>query len=184
MYQTEYNSKLMSPAEAVELIPSRGTLSMGMAVSEPPALLTALENRVKAGKIEELARLLFAFDHGRGVHDSQVRVHERHQAASVLSDYRRAAAVRAGPAGQSARRFLHAGKFQRDAADAARNRNRRIRHDGRADGQGRILQLRHQLRLHGPDRANREEADRRGKSEDAARVRRFVGAHLGSRGDR
>ena len=54
MYETEYKSKLMSPADAVELIPSRGTLSMGMAVSEPPALLAALENRVKAGKIEEL----------------------------------------------------------------------------------------------------------------------------------
>jgi itaconate CoA-transferase len=54
MYETEYTSKLMSPAAAVELIPSRGTLSMGMAISEPPALLGALENRVKAGKIEEL----------------------------------------------------------------------------------------------------------------------------------
>ncbi len=54
MYETEYKSKLMSPAAAVELIPSRGTLSMGMAISEPPALLGALENRVKAGKIEEL----------------------------------------------------------------------------------------------------------------------------------
>ncbi len=54
MYEIEYKSKLMSPADAVELIPSRGTLSMGMAVSEPPALLTALENRVKTGKVEEL----------------------------------------------------------------------------------------------------------------------------------
>ena len=54
MYEAEYRSKLMSPMDAVELIPSRGTLSMGMAVSEPPALLTALEDRVKAGKIEEL----------------------------------------------------------------------------------------------------------------------------------
>jgi itaconate CoA-transferase len=54
MYEAEYKSKLMLPADAVELIPSRGTLSMGMAVSEPPALLTALENRAKAGKIEEL----------------------------------------------------------------------------------------------------------------------------------
>jgi itaconate CoA-transferase len=54
VYEAEYKSKLMSPAEAVELIPSRGTFSMGMAVSEPPALLTALEDRVKAGKIEEL----------------------------------------------------------------------------------------------------------------------------------
>src|ERR1017187_1554519 len=54
MYETEYQSKLMTPAAAVELIPSRGTLSMGMAISEPPALLAALENRVKARKIEEL----------------------------------------------------------------------------------------------------------------------------------
>jgi len=54
MYKTEYKSKLMTPAAAVELIPSRGTLSMGMAVSEPPALLGALENRVKRRKIEEL----------------------------------------------------------------------------------------------------------------------------------
>ncbi len=54
VYEGEYKSKLMSAADAVELIPSRGTLSMGMAVSEPPALLTALENRAKAGKIEEL----------------------------------------------------------------------------------------------------------------------------------
>ena len=54
MYEAEYKSKLMTPAAAVELIPSRGTLSMGMAVSEPPALLQALEDRVKSGKIEEL----------------------------------------------------------------------------------------------------------------------------------
>ena len=54
MYETEYKSKVMSPAAAVELVPSRGTLSMGMAISEPPALLTALEDRVKAGRIEEL----------------------------------------------------------------------------------------------------------------------------------
>lgn len=54
MYQTEYRSKLMTPGVAANLIPARGTLSMGMAVSEPPALLGALEDRVKAGQIEEL----------------------------------------------------------------------------------------------------------------------------------
>jgi itaconate CoA-transferase len=54
LYETEYKSKLMTPATAVELIPSRGTFSMGMAVSEPPALLAALENRAKAGRIEQL----------------------------------------------------------------------------------------------------------------------------------
>jgi itaconate CoA-transferase len=54
MYESEYQSKLMTPAQAVELIPGRGTLSMGMAVSEPPALMGALEDRIKAGRIEEL----------------------------------------------------------------------------------------------------------------------------------
>jgi len=54
MKEAEYRSKLKSADAAVELIPSRGTLSMGMAVSEPPALLQALENRVVSGTIEEL----------------------------------------------------------------------------------------------------------------------------------
>lgn len=54
MYEAEYRSKLTTPAAAVELIPGRGTLSMGMAISEPLALLTALEDRVKRGEIEEL----------------------------------------------------------------------------------------------------------------------------------
>jgi itaconate CoA-transferase len=54
MYEAEYKAKFMSSAAAVELIPARGTLSMGMAVSEPPALLEALEDRVKRGEIAEL----------------------------------------------------------------------------------------------------------------------------------
>ncbi len=54
MYESEYKSKLTSAERAVSLIPSRGTLSMGMAISEPPALLAALEKRVKSGGIEEL----------------------------------------------------------------------------------------------------------------------------------
>jgi len=44
----------MTPEAAVRLVPSRGTLSMGMAVSEPPALLQALEVRIGAGEIEDL----------------------------------------------------------------------------------------------------------------------------------
>jgi itaconate CoA-transferase len=54
VYQAEYRTKLMTPADAVKLIPSRGTLSMGMAVSEPPALLKALEGRLQTGTVEEL----------------------------------------------------------------------------------------------------------------------------------
>ena len=54
MYRAEYKAKLITPAEAVKLIPARGTLSMGMAVSEPPALLKALEERIQRHTIEEL----------------------------------------------------------------------------------------------------------------------------------
>ena len=61
MYEAEYKSKLMTPEAAVRLIPARGTLSMGMAISEPPALLQALEGRIKAGEIAEPARLLLTF---------------------------------------------------------------------------------------------------------------------------
>jgi len=54
MHKIEYSAKLMTAAAAAELIPARGTLSMGMAISEPPALLKALEDRVKRGEIEQL----------------------------------------------------------------------------------------------------------------------------------
>ncbi len=53
-YQSDYQSKLMSANEAIQLAPKRGNISMGMAVSEPPALLQALEDRIKANEIEEL----------------------------------------------------------------------------------------------------------------------------------
>jgi itaconate CoA-transferase len=54
VHKIEYSAKLMTAAVAAELIPACGTLSMGMAVSEPPALLKALEDRVKRGEIEQL----------------------------------------------------------------------------------------------------------------------------------
>lgn len=53
-YLDQYQQKISDAAEAVKLIPRRGNLSMGMAVSEPPALLQALENRIKNNDIEEL----------------------------------------------------------------------------------------------------------------------------------
>ena len=54
MYEAEYQKKLRTAEQAVELIPSRGTLSMGMGVSEPPALLAALEQRILRNEIENL----------------------------------------------------------------------------------------------------------------------------------
>ena len=53
-YQEQYQRKLTSADQAVKLIPQRCAFSMGMAVSEPPALLKALEKRIQQGEIEEL----------------------------------------------------------------------------------------------------------------------------------
>lgn len=52
--QIEYKSKLRTADEAISLIPAHGNISMGMAVSEPPGLLQALERRIQQGMIEEL----------------------------------------------------------------------------------------------------------------------------------
>jgi itaconate CoA-transferase len=54
MYEVEYRAKLCTAEQAVQLIPSRGTLSMGMGVSEPPAVLVALEQRILRHEIEKL----------------------------------------------------------------------------------------------------------------------------------
>jgi itaconate CoA-transferase len=51
---TLYKSKLTTPADAVERIASGVTLSMGMAMSEPPALLKALAARVEHGQVGNL----------------------------------------------------------------------------------------------------------------------------------
>ena len=49
-----YRSKLTTPAEAVGRIASGVNLSMGMAMTEPPALLKALAARAAAGKVNDL----------------------------------------------------------------------------------------------------------------------------------
>jgi itaconate CoA-transferase len=54
MFEAEYKSKLRTADEAVRLIPSNGTLSMGMGVSEPPAVLAALEQRIIRHEIQNL----------------------------------------------------------------------------------------------------------------------------------
>lgn len=53
-YRNEYNAKLMKAEEAVKLIPAIGNMAMGMAISEPPALLQALEKRIQQQTIEDL----------------------------------------------------------------------------------------------------------------------------------
>jgi len=50
----EYRAKLCTAAEAVAAIRSGADIALGMAVAEPPALLTALAARVEAGDLNEL----------------------------------------------------------------------------------------------------------------------------------
>ena len=49
-----YKSKLTTPEIAVGRIASGTTLSMGMAMTEPPALLKALADRAATGKVDNL----------------------------------------------------------------------------------------------------------------------------------
>src|SRR5271167_2644298 len=49
-----YRSKLTTPADAVGRIASGASLSMGMAMNEPPAVLKALADRAAAGKVNDL----------------------------------------------------------------------------------------------------------------------------------
>jgi itaconate CoA-transferase len=49
-----YRSKLTTPDRAVAPIPSGSKLSIGMAMTEPPALLKALADRAEAGGIDDL----------------------------------------------------------------------------------------------------------------------------------
>src|SRR5580658_3197110 len=53
-FTATYKSKLTTPEVAVGRIASGVTLSMGMAMSEPPALLKALADRAVAGKVDDL----------------------------------------------------------------------------------------------------------------------------------
>lgn len=53
-FQALYAAKLTSPETAVAAIPSGAHISMGMALSEPPALLNALAERVSARDLVDL----------------------------------------------------------------------------------------------------------------------------------
>ena len=52
--EAEYASKRVTAEQAVSWIPSGSHVAMGMAVAEPPALLTALAARVDHGSIDDL----------------------------------------------------------------------------------------------------------------------------------
>jgi itaconate CoA-transferase len=47
-----YDARKTTPQAAAALIPARTKLVMGLAVSQPPALLAALADRARAGSID------------------------------------------------------------------------------------------------------------------------------------
>ncbi len=51
---SEYQKKCVSPEDAVSILPKTSVISMGMRVATPPALLKALEKRIRANEIDEL----------------------------------------------------------------------------------------------------------------------------------
>ncbi len=53
-FKEQYAAKLTSAAKAVSGIPSGSHIAMGMAVAEPPALLSALAARAEAGDLSDL----------------------------------------------------------------------------------------------------------------------------------
>ncbi|WP_444939515.1 acetyl-CoA hydrolase/transferase family protein [Microbulbifer sp. JMSA002] len=53
-HEDQYHRKLTTADNAVASIPSESIISMGMRVATPPALLKALENRVRTGDIKKL----------------------------------------------------------------------------------------------------------------------------------
>ncbi|WP_444946651.1 acetyl-CoA hydrolase/transferase family protein [Microbulbifer sp. VTAC004] len=53
-YEAQYHRKLTKADNAISAIPSESIISMGMRVATPPALLKALENRVRADDIKKL----------------------------------------------------------------------------------------------------------------------------------
>lgn len=63
-----YQSKCLSAEEAIQLVPPVGNLSMGMAASNPPLLLKALEERLKRNEIDKLK--LYYMISGEHAHDT------------------------------------------------------------------------------------------------------------------
>ncbi|RJX36090.1 MAG: acetyl-CoA hydrolase/transferase family protein [Desulfarculus sp.] len=54
MYQAEYKRKLVTPEQAAAAVPEGGTLIHGLTMAEPPALLAAVAQRLRAGDLRRL----------------------------------------------------------------------------------------------------------------------------------
>lgn len=59
MHKTEYRKKLMSARDAVDDLTSESTVVYGMSITEPPALLKALADKVQNDKLEKIKAYSF-----------------------------------------------------------------------------------------------------------------------------
>jgi itaconate CoA-transferase len=66
-----YQAKLTAPENAVSSIRSGSIISMGMAMSEPPALLRALAERVEASELSDIR--LYYFESTKTAGDTILR---------------------------------------------------------------------------------------------------------------
>lgn len=75
-YLAQYKKKLMTPEEAVRLIPRQGNISMGMTISEPLALLKALEERIKTSALDNIQELRVYYMHSEQAARSTILKYE------------------------------------------------------------------------------------------------------------
>jgi itaconate CoA-transferase len=177
-----YRAKLCTAGEAVSAISSCADIAIGMAVAEPPALLTALAARVEAGDLADLRPWYFHSLIHAGTtllrYELLDRVHPR---CMFLSPIERALIKRGEAEGRVPIEFV----------PVAFSESSRLLSD-RVDLEAFVTTvspmdrngLRDEQRLFDDRRARREAADLRGQSEHAAGVRRVAAPHFRSRCDR
>lgn len=71
MHDSEYRKKLVTPERAVEIIPSKGSIVVGITVVEPPAILNAIAERARHNGFEKL--LVYTFNPQKYLTDSLLK---------------------------------------------------------------------------------------------------------------
>jgi itaconate CoA-transferase len=71
IHDSEYQKKMVSPEKAVELIPSKGSIVVGVTIVEPPAILDAIAERARSGGFEKL--LVYTFNPQKYLTDSLLK---------------------------------------------------------------------------------------------------------------
>jgi len=70
-HYSEYQKKLVSPEKAVEIIPSKGSIVVGITIVEPPAILNAIAERARNSGFEKL--FVYTFNPQKYLTDSLLK---------------------------------------------------------------------------------------------------------------